>query len=278
MERDPEQRRSPFHGHVEDRTPTNGGFDFYDDDHPDYAGSASSMSNQLLPVSWSSPPLSASTSSLPAYIEHPVADLKRLNGLVTDIQMFALKSLHVPLPGRHPPSTCLSTGSNDIGESSSERTPPHHASNLLDSFQSPWLKSSQQKVSPAMSSLQGYYGLESKGGSHCLEDGLFIRMTPTVNPPLGRHRKSKSLVIDFLDEKGLGDLIGADSSLSSVRKSSSTSNLQDQETSSLSSIWPTPRWSMKPDLQSLSTAAITRPIFDGLPKPLTTRRNKAALD
>jgi len=33
-----------------------------------------------------------------------------MNGLVTDLQMFALKSLQIPLPGRHPPSLFLSNG------------------------------------------------------------------------------------------------------------------------------------------------------------------------
>ncbi|KAL5080844.1 hypothetical protein RYX36_009265, partial [Vicia faba] len=33
-----------------------------------------------------------------------VADIKRMNGLATDIQMFALQMLRIPLPGRHPPS------------------------------------------------------------------------------------------------------------------------------------------------------------------------------
>lgn len=33
-----------------------------------------------------------------------VADIKRMNGLATDLQMFALKTLKIPLPGRHPPS------------------------------------------------------------------------------------------------------------------------------------------------------------------------------
>ncbi|KAG1359525.1 hypothetical protein COCNU_08G009710 [Cocos nucifera] len=33
-----------------------------------------------------------------------VADIKRMNGLVTDRQMFAHKTLRIPLPGRHPPS------------------------------------------------------------------------------------------------------------------------------------------------------------------------------
>ena len=76
---------------------------------------------------------------------------------------------------------------------------------------------------------------------------------------------------------GLGDSIIADG-LSAVRKSSSTSSLKDQETNNSTSAWPTSKWSLKPDLQSLSTAAITRPIFDGLPKPISGRRNKAALD
>lgn len=72
----------------------------------------------------------------------------------------------------------------------------------------------------------------------------------------------------------LGDS-SVSNSLSGVRKSSSTSSLQ--ETDTLSSIWPTSRWNLKPDFQALSTAAIARPIFDGLPKP-TIRKNKAALD
>jgi len=31
-----------------------------------------------------------------------VADIRKLNGLVTDMQMFALKTLHIPLNGKHP--------------------------------------------------------------------------------------------------------------------------------------------------------------------------------
>ncbi|KAL0287375.1 UNVERIFIED_CONTAM: hypothetical protein Sangu_2695000 [Sesamum angustifolium] len=46
-----------------------------------------------------------------------VADIKRLNGLVTDLQMFALKTLQIPLPGRHPPSPNLSN---------SQDTPPRY--------------------------------------------------------------------------------------------------------------------------------------------------------
>uniref|UniRef100_A0A5B6ZMI9 LysM domain-containing protein n=1 Tax=Davidia involucrata TaxID=16924 RepID=A0A5B6ZMI9_DAVIN len=373
------------------------------------------MATKLFPVSSSSspPPLPPSTSYCSpggsigvssvgggaSYIEHPVskldtlagvaikygvevADIKRINGLVTDLQMFALKSLHIPLPGRHPPSPSLSNGFDSQGPSSSEQTPPRRRhSDLFESFQSLKLNSSPQRnVSPAMSNLQGYYGLKStdkkiasegfemavyrKGGAHYLEDGPFAT-TSISNPPLNHHRISGSVANGFLSENGelandaavaeardgdpdkwndklvrrrqkseadftsrtpekllkednsssggfsaitgkglalrpkaasrtasgadaesgwvnaipigLGDSFVADG-LNGVRKSSSTSSLQDQESSASSSIWPTTKWSLKSDLQALSTAAITRPIFDGLPKPITGRRNKTALD
>ncbi|KAK7308398.1 hypothetical protein VNO77_42002 [Canavalia gladiata] len=310
------------------------------------------------------------------YIEHPVskldtlvgiaimygvevADIKKMNSLVTDHQMFALKTLQIPLPGRHPPSPCLSNGSCTPGHHS----PPNQAHReLLESFQSLRIKSSDRKVSPAMSSLQGYYGLKATPSP--LEDCSFSRNSPMLARPLSLHRKSKSLVNVILEEimeksdvtpeaetreidsnkwndkllqrrqksvadftripelllrednsssgglpsrtgKGLAlrqkaatraamttdsesvglnhvSIGGGDAFLnegsSGVRKSSSTSCLQDQVNSGSSSIWPTSVWSLKPDLQAFSTAAIGKPIFDGLPRPLTGRRNKAALD
>ncbi|KAF5450085.1 hypothetical protein F2P56_030462 [Juglans regia] len=349
---------------------------------------------ESLPIS--SPPSVLKSDAAVGYIEHPVskldtlagiaikygvevADIKKMNGLVTDLQMFALKYLQIPLPGRHPPSPCLSNGSITPGQSSCEHTPPrrrHHE--FFESFQSLRVESPHRKVSPAMNSLQGYYGLKprdqkttpegfemavyKRGTSHYLEDGPFPSISPLSNPPLSHHRKSKSLLdgngelahtlpateawdddsdkwsekvlrrrqkseTDFTSHTpemlmennsnnggflaitgkgglalrpkaasrttstsdaemgglnsipiGLGDAVVADGS-SGVRKSSSTSSLQDQDSSSSSSsIWTTARWSLKPDLQALSTAAIARPIFDGLPKPTSGRRNKAALD
>ncbi|KAL9324797.1 hypothetical protein ACSQ67_005442 [Phaseolus vulgaris] len=291
-----------------------------------------------------------------------VADVKKLNNLITDHQMFALKTLHIPLPGRHPPSPCLSNGSSTPGYGNSDQSSPTHAlHDLLDSFQSLKIKSSDRKVSPAMSSFQGYYGL--KGSSSPSEDG-FPRNTPMSDRPLSSHRKSKSLVNVILEEimeksndasaaiigevdsgkcnyklvqrrqksvadfsripelllrednnstgvlptrtgkglalrqkaasrttlatdseqnglnpvaMGMGDATLNEGS-SRVRKSSSTSCLQDQDNSGSSSIWPTAMWNLKPDLQSLSTASIGKSIFDGLPKPTTGRKNKAALD
>ncbi|EPS57396.1 hypothetical protein M569_17423 [Genlisea aurea] len=60
-----------------------------------------------------------------------------------------------------------------------------------------------------------------------------------------------------------------------VRKSSSTSCLQDAENGTFSSLWSTSKWSLKPDFQALSSAAI--PIFDGLPKAIG-KKNKTAVD
>ncbi|XP_072963708.1 uncharacterized protein [Typha angustifolia] len=328
-----------------------------------------------IPTSSSLPSSSSSSSSSGAnYIEHrvtkmdtlagiaikygvEVADIRRLNGLVTDLQMFAHKTLQIPLPGRHPPSLLVADGSDN----SREQTPPRQPYNdILDSLQSLKLKPSSHKVSPAMSRLQGYYGLTPPkrgqkfegtemavykvGRSLCLEDDALPRKAPNSEPPPSRHRKSRSLVNGFYIEngdiiedraisevadnsdtersirrrqkvdaspvrgstemllreensggfsgrtgKGLalrpksGSRTDADTSkpnlipngnsllldtLLTVRKSSSTSNLQDSDSSS--SIWSTSKWSLNPD-------ALGRPIFDGLPKPLTARR-KAALD
>ncbi|KAE9595353.1 putative LysM domain-containing protein [Lupinus albus] len=323
-----------------------------------------------------SPMIPSSVSSSPSrplgYIEHHVSkfdtlagiaikygvevlDVKRMNGLVTDHQMFALKTLQIPLPGRHPPSPCLSNGSSITGLGNSGHNSPDYAHReLLESFQSLTTKSSERKVSPAMSSLRGYYGLKGTSKSSA----------PMSSRPLSCPRKSKSLVNVILEEImeksdtepsagaresesdkwngklvrrrqkseadftripellmrpdnsssgglpsrkgkglalrqnaasrtaavtdsesnclslvtiGLGDASLTDGS-STVRKSSSTSSLQDQDNNGSSFIWPTSRWNLKPDLQAFTNAAIGKPIFDGLPKPITSRKNKAALD
>lgn len=256
-------------------------------------------------------------------------------------------------------------------QSSAERSPNRLSSEFFESFQSLKLKSSDQRVSPAMSSLQGYYGLKPsdqrsrtdglemavymKGASHYLEDVPVYGTSQHLDFLLTHHhRKSKSLVNGCLGEKGevsddvqsieagdgdnklsdklirrrqksvadfsnspemllkdensssgsngfsssagkgllaqrpksssranlandnevglipipigLGDSFVSADGFAAFRKSSSTSSLPDQENGITSSIWS----------QAISTAS--RPIFDGLPKPLTGRRNKAALD
>lgn len=94
-----------------------------------------------------------------------VSDIKRMNGLMTDLQMFAHKTLHIPLPGRHPPSTALSN-SPKTPSSVSSRLPPRYGirssyrNNASDSTNvSKTKKSEKRPVSLAMSLLRGYYGL-----------------------------------------------------------------------------------------------------------------------
>lgn len=102
---------------------------------------------------------------------------------------------------------------------------------------------------------------ESNGGASSgrTGKGMALRPKPGSRMDMAASRRSSSSVIDSLADVFI-----------SVRKSSSTSNLSESESSS-SSIWPTSRWSLKTD-------AIARPIFDGLPKPILAWRNKAALD
>ncbi|GAB4850629.1 hypothetical protein Ancab_029938 [Ancistrocladus abbreviatus] len=349
-----------------------------------YDNTSEAMSCKVFPV----PSPSASSSFSPVrFIEHPVskmdtlagvaikygvevADIRKMNGLVTDRQMFALKTLHIPLPGRHPPSHCLSNGSSPAGPSISEQTPSRRHSDFLESFRTIRV-TPEKKVSPAMSSLQGYYRLKPAGNRtscdgfemavYSKENGPFPKPAPSMNPPLSLHRKSRSLANGFTTEdsdqandmppctdaetwieklvrrhqkseadftcrtpekllkeensssgwfsaiagKGLalrtkaasrtnlaseGEGNGTNASpsgpvdsagsngLSGFRKSSSTPSLQDQDNNCSSLIWPASKWNLKPDLQALSTSAIAKPIFDGLSKPITGRKNKAALD
>ncbi|KAG6625094.1 hypothetical protein CIPAW_16G072300, partial [Carya illinoinensis] len=294
-----------------------------------------------------------------------VADIKRINGLATDLQMFALKTLQIPLPGRHPPSPLVSNGSASPGENSSRKAPPCLGqSNMLGSLQSLRVKAPQKKVSPAMSTLQNYYNLKSpnfKGAaqgtemavykterSEFFDDGLLPKASPISDTPSNCCQNSRNSDNGYLPENGvviehvpradpgdgdgeksdekyvrrrskpevdtragtperllkgensggscgfsastgkglamrpksasrttlvdsesgwlssipvlLGDSIIADG-LAAVSKSSSTSSLNDQETNTSTSAWPTAKWSLKTDLQALSG-----------------RRNKAALD
>ncbi|KAD2804520.1 hypothetical protein E3N88_37897 [Mikania micrantha] len=86
----------------------------------------------------------------------------------------------------------------------------------------------------------------------------------------------------------LGDSLISDA-FSGVKKSSSSPSFYDSYNNSnsysnngngtsVSSIWPTSMLNLTVELQALSTAAITRPIFDGLPRPMSGRKNKAAID
>ncbi|GLJ32854.1 hypothetical protein SUGI_0661820 [Cryptomeria japonica] len=93
-----------------------------------------------------------------------VSDIKRMNGLMTDLQMFAHKTLHIPLPGRHPPSAALSNNAKTPSSVPSGRPPRYgiHASycnSIPDIYVPEPKKSDKKSVSVAMSLLRGYYGL-----------------------------------------------------------------------------------------------------------------------
>ncbi|KAF5441955.1 hypothetical protein F2P56_035597 [Juglans regia] len=197
-------------------------------------GSRESRDRYTESLPFDSPPSAFSSGGAVGYIEHTVskldtlagiaikygvevADIKKMNGLVTDFQMFALKSLQIPLPGRHPPSPCLSNGFITPGQSSSDHIPPwRRHSDFFESFQSLGVKPPQRKVSPAMSSLHGYCGLKPRDqktmpeclemaaykreDSQYLEDGPFPSASLVSNPSLRHHRKSKSLVNALLVE------------------------------------------------------------------------------
>ncbi|KAL5229847.1 hypothetical protein ABZP36_028623 [Zizania latifolia] len=138
-----------------------------------------------------------------------VADIKRLNGLSTDLQMFAHKMLRIPLPGRHPPSSYQQNGSYEGDDR--ECTPRRLHGDLLDSV----LRTPRHKVSPAMSLLQGYYGLTpppkknsthedtemavyGKGKSVYLDDEPWFEDLPNSDPFPFLHKKTRSLAISSI--------------------------------------------------------------------------------
>ncbi|EER94055.1 hypothetical protein BDA96_01G228500 [Sorghum bicolor] len=134
-----------------------------------------------------------------------VADIKRLNGLSTDLQMFAHKTLRIPLPGRHPPSSYQENGSYESDDR--ECTPRRIHEDILDSI----LKTPKPKVSPAMSLLQGYYGLAPPPKRDQTSEGTemavyskgksaFLDVEPWLEPPNSdpfplQNRKTRSLMI-----------------------------------------------------------------------------------
>ncbi|CAA7410633.1 unnamed protein product [Spirodela intermedia] len=153
-----------------------------------------------------------------------VADIKRMNGLVTDIQMFAHRSLHIPLPGRHPPSPIVSNGSSCNGEQTPQQ---QRHRDLLKSFQTLSARPPQRRVSPAMRTLQGFYGLTPPRRAHPAtgrETEMCVVNTPgrflnwgeeeeEAPPVRGSHRKSRSLVNGFSMENG-----GEGQTLEAVRR------------------------------------------------------------
>uniref|UniRef100_A0A0D9VNH8 LysM domain-containing protein n=1 Tax=Leersia perrieri TaxID=77586 RepID=A0A0D9VNH8_9ORYZ len=109
-----------------------------------------------------------------------VADVKRVNGLTTDLQMFAHKTLRIPLPGRHPPAT------HHPPREWTTRRPPKNAA--LD----PLLKPPRSTASPSMNLLQSYYGLARPPKGSTENEG-----TEMATYSIGQPRKAISLSTGF---------------------------------------------------------------------------------
>ncbi|XP_037427047.1 uncharacterized protein LOC119292302 [Triticum dicoccoides] len=120
-----------------------------------------------------------------------VADVKRVNGLTADLQMFAHKTLRIPLPGRHPPAQHSPPSSSPAAAAAARewttRRPPKNAA-ALDPFQKP----PRSTVSPSMSLLQGYYGLAPPPKRDLTDQGS--EMATAVR---GQHRKARSISTGF---------------------------------------------------------------------------------
>ncbi|KAF0932851.1 hypothetical protein E2562_012175 [Oryza meyeriana var. granulata] len=122
-----------------------------------------------------------------------VADVKRVNGLTTDLQMFAHKTLRIPLPGRHPPAAApthppplpIHAATYRPGEWTTWRPPKNAA---LD----PLLKPPRSTVSPSMNLLQRYYGLGRPPKGDPENEG-----TEMATYSIGQHRKARSLSTGF---------------------------------------------------------------------------------
>uniref|UniRef100_A0A0A9GW47 LysM domain-containing protein n=1 Tax=Arundo donax TaxID=35708 RepID=A0A0A9GW47_ARUDO len=310
----------------------------------------------------SSPPPSSCCPADDDYLEHEVSrmdtlagiaikygveisDIKRANSLVTDSQMFAHKTLLIPLPGRSIPSSVRLNGS---GQRMKRAWAPNHQQNrnVIDSLDSS--KSGQQETSPAMSTLQRYYGLTSQKGNtmdcstemsvygkgsfqsigseallssserrwDCEEpvngfsatNGATGTKSAGANKPKqdGSMRRRQKVEADglsnttdtqddFLSDpikviKSLlprpisGTRLNMDTSspdstqksnisflngFKSVRKSPSAPNFADAENGI--SMWSSSTWTFNHE-------SFTRPLLDGLPKPVSARRTKTALD
>ncbi|KAH9323693.1 hypothetical protein KI387_018332 [Taxus chinensis] len=344
-----------------------------------------------------------------------VSDIKRMNGLMTDLQMFAHKTLHIPLPGRHPPSSALSNNTKTPSSVTSGRPPRYgihiYCNSTPDSYVPEPKKSEKKPVSVAMSLLRGYYGLsprQRKGNEgtemtvYKADNNLCMEGEPSTPPQTYSNGESKdvtkifktsyngdllmkaeedftgenstrtngfltaghfadagfdeiektneSLVrrrskvegMDYLSGstdnllkqeaglsgrggkgwslrpksgsklslasdatgatdhpftvsdphmadallvgvsglKGFGDSPGNGKTdqdlMSKVRRSSSTSSLQDS--GKVSPLRSTSRWAAKGDNQGVLTSAVSKPLFEAIPRPLNGRWNKAALD
>ncbi|KAL6645311.1 hypothetical protein ACP70R_016919 [Stipagrostis hirtigluma subsp. patula] len=231
-----------------------------------------------------------------------VADVRRVNGLTTDLQMFAHKTLRIPLPGRHPPAAAAAPPSSspihaDRAREWATRRPPKN-----DASFDPFLKPPRSAVSPSMSLLQGYYGLApppkenltnedtemetyAKDANREIDDiekpirrrqkadGELTRESNGGNPlakagqglPMRPKPVSRSDMNYSLQDLAAMWIPSYGDGLLAVKKSSSSPEFQDSDSNSIASVWLKSKWSLKPDAFTLPLAL---PLFDSIPKPL----------
>lgn len=138
---------------------------------------------------------------------------------------------------------------------------------------------SMADFSTATESLFNKTNTSSNGNSECLSTtrkSLDVRLkgAARINSSNGVTTEVGKLTSIILDDTGDSFMANG---ISGGRRSSSTCNFQEAEKNSSSSMWSTSSWSLKTDLQALSSAVVTKSIFDGLPKATTTRY-KASID
>ncbi|OEL19875.1 hypothetical protein BAE44_0019104 [Dichanthelium oligosanthes] len=276
----------------------------HDDDEDDDGGSSTGSGAReevvLLDQSPSPPPMS----SCGRYILHrvcrfdtlagvaikygvEVADVKRANGLTTDLHMFAHKTLRVPLHGRHPPAAAATTSPPSSSPSHAHRTRKARSLSIsfsLENGDANWETDDAEK--PIRRRQKADVELttrEDNGGSLLARAGQGLAMRPKSGNQADMNSSQQDLLVTWMPSYGDG--------LHTVKKSSSTPEFQDSDSISIASVWLKNKWNLKPDAFTLTLPlplfdSIPKPLFDSIPKPLLDNipnsiaawRNKAAKD
>ncbi|KAF8780357.1 hypothetical protein HU200_001466 [Digitaria exilis] len=212
-----------------------------------------------------------------------VADVKRANGLTTDLQMFAHKTLRVPLHGRHPPAATPSPSSSPSHAHRTRSRPGHHrkARSLSSSFSlengdANWeTEDAEKPIRRRQKADVELTTREDNGGSLLARGGQGLAMRPKSGGRADMNSSQQDLLATWMPSYGDG--------LQTVKKSSSNPEFQDSDSISIASVWLKSKWNLKPEAFTLT---LPLPLFDGIPKPLLDTipnsiaawRNKAAKD
>ncbi|XP_051122564.1 uncharacterized protein LOC127245616 isoform X2 [Andrographis paniculata] len=239
-----------------------------------------------------------------------VSDIKRLNGLTADFQMFALKTLQIPsggcppspdsscnvhtTPQRQPPSTATAgegfqmatyrvDGHVEAGDGQPYTNPPLAHHRRSKSIASGLMLSGNNHLDPPSQEAE----IGSGGGS----DRLVRRRQKSVPdfscyPPPEKVQKEapapgtvsavagKRVALRSKSSSGRADgEWGGGQMIPAADGFPNDIGVRNCDGGSLSSIFPASVWSLKQDFQAISS-----PIFDGLQQKPAGRRNKAAID